>query len=116
MTQHLDTQPRRCLQCLRYGMLLTHGRCSTCRGRTPAAVRNEYHGGKARAQRAGIGGTLLGPDEAATALQRVTAAIDAAQIHRVEQIGPRCLLERHVDLDAGVSVQRVTLVINEREA
>ena len=114
MTKHIATQPAMCLQCLRTDMRLMHGRCSTCRGRTPASVWNAHHG--AGAQRAGISGALLEPDEAAAALQRMTAAIGAAQIHRVEQIGPRCLLERHVDLDRGVSVQRVTLVINEREA
>ena len=44
MTKHLTTQPPYCLQCLRTGLVLTAGRCGTCRDRTPAKVWNAHHG------------------------------------------------------------------------
>lgn len=45
MTKHLVAQPDHCLQCLRPFVpeKLNHGRCGTCRARTPAAVWNRYH-------------------------------------------------------------------------
>lgn len=109
-----DQKPRHCLQCLRTGYKLTNGRCSTCCHRTPAALWREYHG--AAPGDVLTSGTVLDADDAAAALDRINQLIAAAQIHRVEQIGPRCVLERHVDVDTGASVQRVTLVIIEKEA
>lgn len=96
-------------------MLLTHGRCSTCRGRTPAALWNEHHK-RPLADETEFASTVLEGTEATDALDGIRQLIDASQIKRVEQIGPRVLLERYTDLEAGVRVQRVTLVINEREA
>lgn len=115
MTSHMTVQPRHCLQCLRIGLLLTHGRCSTCRGRTPAAVWNEHHGGKVRAQQADTKGVLLRRDEAAAMRARFDAVINSAKIHRDEAMGERCLFERHTDLDKGVSVYKVTLMTDDRE-
>lgn len=115
MTSHMTAQPRHCLQCLRIGLLLTHGRCSTCRGRTPAAVWNEHHGAKPRDSEANVSSAVLNDEEAAATLQHIRESIASAQIHRVEQIGKRCVSERHINLDTGVSVQRVTLIVTEWE-
>lgn len=45
MTKHLAAQPDHCLQCLRPFPpdKLNHGRCGTCRARTPAAIWNMHH-------------------------------------------------------------------------
>lgn len=121
MTKHMDFQPDRCLQCLKIGLTLTHGRCNTCRNRTSAAVWNEYHGPagvrvdlrRAPKADASFVSRLVPLEEAQAMLDEIEGKIARAQIRRVEQISDRCTMERYSDLDTGACVQRVTLLTTE---
>lgn len=78
-----------------------------------AVQLDAYRGGNA--MRPPLVSRLLPAQEAERMLAEAQAAIDAAQIKRVEQIGPRVILERAQDIESGEQIMRLTLRVAAQE-
>lgn len=105
-----------------------HGRCASCRQITPAAVWNAYQEQRKAfdgisleafqptpALRPPLVSRLLPVEEAERILAKAQAAIDACEVRRVEQIGPRAILERAQDMKTGEQIMRLTMRVAAQE-
>lgn len=121
MTHPSDIQPGQCVQCLRSGLHLTNGRCSSCYHRTPADLWRKHHPkpgvrldtSSTQADDVPLGFRVLPTEEAERLRHRGEVFIEAAPIRRTEQISPRCTKYVYSDPRIGRTLMRVDLVLEE---